>query len=251
MNMDASLLLPEHDSSLPDSWVDFGEKFTRVVKVTVIRMILARLAHLDVELHQIDVVTVFLSGDLEEDAYTDVPERVRSKDNQGMAWKLQRFLYGQQQAPRGWNLRIDPFLVSSFGFQKFDGDLCLDVKETANQKSMIIPLYVDDPLLAGKNMKIILQMKQELNSRLEKKDLGEAKVCIGLEISRNRNNRNLFLSQTKYTKRILLKSEMNMCKPVATPMDDSMSHEKRLEQTESDTDSEMATNVPYEKLFEV
>ena len=47
-------------------------------------------------------------------------------------------------------------------------------------------VYVDDLLLASSNMSEIMQLKEQFNHRLEMNDLGEARMCLGLEIRRNR-----------------------------------------------------------------
>ena len=53
--------------------VDFLETFSPVVRFDSIRVILAIVAHLDLELHQMDVKTAFLNGELDEEIYMDQP----------------------------------------------------------------------------------------------------------------------------------------------------------------------------------
>ncbi len=62
---------------------------------------------------------------------------------------------------------------------------------------MLIALYVDDLMIAGNDTVAIVWIKGELRQRFEMMDLGEARVCFGLEISRNRGNRTLKLSQER------------------------------------------------------
>jgi len=54
--------------------IDFDEIFSPVVKMSSIRMVLALAASLDLEVEQMDVKTVFLHGDLEEEIYMEQPE---------------------------------------------------------------------------------------------------------------------------------------------------------------------------------
>lgn len=49
--------------------LDSCEKYALVVRFTFIRLLLATVAHIDLELHQLDVVTEFLTGDVDEDVY--------------------------------------------------------------------------------------------------------------------------------------------------------------------------------------
>ena len=53
--------------------IDYKETFSPVSKKYYsFRIIMALVAHYDLELHQMDVKTTFLNGDLEEDVYMDL-----------------------------------------------------------------------------------------------------------------------------------------------------------------------------------
>ena len=54
--------------------VDYDETYAPVAKFTSIRAILSIGASYDLEIHQMDVKTAFLNGDLIEDIYMKVPE---------------------------------------------------------------------------------------------------------------------------------------------------------------------------------
>nr|GEV18386.1 retrovirus-related Pol polyprotein from transposon TNT 1-94 [Tanacetum cinerariifolium] len=54
--------------------VDYNETFSPVSKKDSLRIILALVAHFDLELHQMDVKTVFLNGNLKEEVYMEQPE---------------------------------------------------------------------------------------------------------------------------------------------------------------------------------
>ena len=49
--------------------VDYEETFSPVVRFASIRLILTIIAYLNLELHQMDVKTAFLNGELEEEIY--------------------------------------------------------------------------------------------------------------------------------------------------------------------------------------
>ena len=54
--------------------IDYKETFSPVSKKDSLRIIMALVAHYDLELHQMDVKTAFLNGDLEEEVYMDQPQ---------------------------------------------------------------------------------------------------------------------------------------------------------------------------------
>jgi hypothetical protein len=61
--------------------VDYEETFAPVVKFTSIRILLAINALLDLELHQMDIVTAFWNGDLNEDIFMEQPEGFGMEDS--------------------------------------------------------------------------------------------------------------------------------------------------------------------------
>lgn len=181
--------------------VDYRETYAPVVKFTSIRCLLALVAQTDLELHQMDVRTEFLNGELDEDLPMEIPEGVECEAKTSTVCKLFKSFYGTKQAPRCWNITIDGFLVSELQFDNSNSDPCLYVRVSEDGSMMIIALYVDDLLLAASKLKKIIWMKKMLSSRFSMEDLGEAKMCLGLEVSRNRNQRTVFLSQMVYIKK--------------------------------------------------
>ena len=65
-----------------------------------LRIIMAIVAHFDLELHQMDVRTVFLNGDLVEDVYMSQPIGFEEVGKDYMVCKLHKSIYGLKQASR-------------------------------------------------------------------------------------------------------------------------------------------------------
>jgi hypothetical protein len=66
--------------------IDYNETFSAVSCKDSFRIIIALVAHYDLELHQMDVRTVFLNGDLEENVYMAQPKGfvIKGKENMGV-----------------------------------------------------------------------------------------------------------------------------------------------------------------------
>ena len=78
--------------------IDYNETYTPVVTLTTVRTVLAVAARLDLELEQMDDVTAFLNGNLEEDMYMSIPEGLVSDSTRNKVCKLRKSLYGLKQS---------------------------------------------------------------------------------------------------------------------------------------------------------
>ena len=74
--------------------LDFFDTFSLVTRITSIRLLIAIAAIFDLKIHQMDVKTVFLNGDLEEEIYMDQPEGFVEPGQESKVCKLTKSLYG-------------------------------------------------------------------------------------------------------------------------------------------------------------
>ncbi|KAH9679844.1 hypothetical protein KPL71_026299 [Citrus sinensis] len=170
----------------------FTEIFSPVVKHSSIRIILARVALLDMELEQMDVKTAFLHRNLEEQLLMKQPE------DSGTG-------------------RFDEFMLNN-GYHRSKFDNCVYYGGLDRGGAIYLLLYVDDMLIASKQKSEVEKLKNLLKGEFEMKDLGSAKRILGMEIFRNRVAGTLFLSQEKYIKKVLERFDMHNSKPVLTPL---------------------------------
>ena len=80
--------------------VDFFDTFSPVTRITSIRLLIAVAAIYDLKIHQIDVKTTFLNGDLGEEIYMDQLEGFVEFGQESKVCKLIKSLYGLKQAPK-------------------------------------------------------------------------------------------------------------------------------------------------------
>jgi hypothetical protein len=95
--------------------IDYTETFSPVSKKDSFQIVMALVAHYDFELHQMNVKTVFLNGDLQENIYMTQPEGFVVKGKEHMGCKLKKSIYGLKQASRQWYLKFDE-VIKKFGF---------------------------------------------------------------------------------------------------------------------------------------
>ena len=196
--------------------VDFKETFSPVSSKDSFRTIMAFVAQFDLELHQMDVKTAFLNGDIKETIYMVQPENFVSGDPKNMVCKLTKSIYGLKQASRQWYHKFHQVILS-FGFETNAVDECVYHKFVGS-KHIFLVLYVDDILLATNDIGILHETKRFLSRNFEMKDLGEASFVLGIQIHRDRSRGILGLSQKNYIETVLKRYGMLDSKPGDTPV---------------------------------
>ena len=55
---------------------DFNETFAPVARIGSIRTVMALAAELELEIHQLDFVSAYLNGDIEEEIFIEIPNEL-------------------------------------------------------------------------------------------------------------------------------------------------------------------------------
>ena len=222
--------------------IDYTETFSPVSKKDSLRIILALVAHLDLELQQMDVKTTFLNGDLEEEVYMKQPEGFSYREGEHLVCKLKKSIHGLKQASHQWYYKFHG-VITSFGFIENPMDQCI-YQKVSGSKTCFLVLYVDDILLATNDKGMMHGVKQFLSKNFDMKDMGEASYVIGIKIHRDRSRGILGLSQETYINKILERFRMKDCSPSVAPI---MKGDKlSLNQCpKNDLENESMKNIPY------
>ncbi|KAJ0899334.1 putative RNA-directed DNA polymerase [Helianthus annuus] len=97
--------------------IDYQETFSPVSRKDSLRIVMALIAHFDLKLHQMDVKTAFLNGDLDEDVYMKQPEGFKPEGQEHLVCKLKKSIYVLKQASCQWYLKFDKVMKKQ-GFMK-------------------------------------------------------------------------------------------------------------------------------------
>jgi hypothetical protein len=76
---------------------DYFDTYSPVARLTTIRVLLSLAASHGLFIHQMDVKTAFLNGELEKEIYMDQPDGFIAKGQEGKVCKLLKSLYGLKQ----------------------------------------------------------------------------------------------------------------------------------------------------------
>jgi hypothetical protein len=186
--------------------IDFGEILPLVSRLTSIIFLLFVDVVFDFEVEQMDVKKTFLHGDLEEEIYMKQPERFFVKGNKELGCKMKKYLYGLKQSPRMWYQKFDTYMLG-LDFTRIKEDHCVYFKLIVDHLIYLV-LYVDDMILIGNNKEIIQDVKTQLSSKFDMKDLGASNFILSMEIKRDQKKRKLWLNQRKYVETILHRYNM-------------------------------------------
>ena len=196
--------------------VDYDEVFAPVVRQTTFRTLLTVASQKGMIIKHFDAKTAFLNGELEETIFMKLPEGYIGAGKKDLVCKLKKGIYGLKQAAKVWNDKINS-LLKDYGFVQSTADPCLYVKNDKGDSIFLI-IYVDDFLIAAKNIKKIDQTSDFLRGHFQLTDLGTLRHYLGIEIRRNSDGF-FCLKQTKYIEKILCKFHLQNAKISTTPLD--------------------------------
>ena len=79
--------------------LDYFDTYSSVTRISSIRMLIAIAAIHNLEIHQMDVKTAFLNGDLDEEIYMEQPEGFVVLGQEKKVCRLVKSLYGLKKSP--------------------------------------------------------------------------------------------------------------------------------------------------------
>ena len=79
---------------------DFFDTYSPITRIATIRVLLALAASYGLHVHQMDVKTAFLYGELEEEIYMEQPDGFVVSGEENKVCRLIKSLYGLKQAPK-------------------------------------------------------------------------------------------------------------------------------------------------------
>ena len=101
--------------------IDFFDTFAPITRISSIRILIALTSIHRLFIHQMDVKTAFLNGDLEKKIYMLQPKCCITSRKKNKVCKLRKSLYGLKQTPKQWNEKFNNALLDN-GFLSVEVD---------------------------------------------------------------------------------------------------------------------------------
>ncbi|CAI5465737.1 unnamed protein product [Closterium sp. Yama58-4] len=221
--------------------VDYFQTFSPTPKMTTLRVLLHIAAHRDYELHSLDFSTAFLQGSLHEEIWLRRPPGFTGTFPPGTQWSLRRPVYGLRQAPREWHDTLRTTLAA-LGFAPSTADPSLFLRTDSSLPPFYILVYVDDLVFATADTVGLAYVKSELQKRHTCTDLGELRSYLGLQITWDRAQRTITLTQSHMVQQVLQRFGFTYSSPQATPLP------TRHSLSALPSDESVESNGPYPEL---
>jgi hypothetical protein len=220
---------------------DFTETYAPVMDGTTYRYLLALAAKHKLVMETMDVVTAYLYGELDHEIYMSAPlghEVSSAADMKRPVVLLKKALYGLKQSGRMWYQKLTAFLADR-GFASHESAPCVFIKSKGKEFT-IVAIYVDDLNIIG-TPRAVAATKATMMEKFEMKDLGRLSHCLGLQVEHYECG--VFVHQSAYVEKILLKYQMNTCNIMGTPMEVRGDREQYAERDEGE--AALDEHLPY------
>jgi hypothetical protein len=200
---------------------DYDLTYAHVSRVTTLRVMLAVAAYRQWKVHQIDIKTAFLHGDIDTEVYMEQPEGF--SDDPNMVCKLDKCLYGLKQAPRAWYLKLTQYLSDELQFAPSEMDSSIWIKQDQDDK-VYLAMVVDDICATGPNEQLVTRTLKQILARFPGTHSGEMQWYIGMKVTWLPGERAVVLSQAAHVDNILKKFEGkgNTFLPLSLPMKEGL-----------------------------
>lgn len=226
--------------------VDFLDTYAPVVKHYSIRLVLALVAQKDLHMIQLDIKTAFLYGELEEELYLAQPEGYKIPGKEDWVCRLRKPLYGLKQASRCWYRKFNDAILQ-LGFVQCLHDSCVYYRIIPEKEYTIMVIYVDDGLICSSNPNVLTEIVDFLKTHFKVRSL-PANRFVGIDITRDRPNRTLSISQPDFIMSLLKRYNMEECFPVSIPANPIIRLTPSMS-PKTEEERQMMKKIPYRECI--
>ncbi|GJV67013.1 putative ribonuclease H-like domain-containing protein, partial [Tanacetum coccineum] len=168
--------------------IDYDEVFALVTRIEAIRLFLAFASYMGFLVHQMDVKSAFLYGEIEEEVYVTQPKGFVDPHHPKMIYKVVKSLRGT----------IDNTLF---------------IKKNS-RNIILVQVYVDDIIFGSTKKAWCDDFEKLMKSEFEMSAIGELIFFLGLQVKQQSDG--IFLHQEKYVHDILKKFDLESVRTATT-----------------------------------
>ncbi|GJV05925.1 putative ribonuclease H-like domain-containing protein [Tanacetum coccineum] len=132
-----------------------------------------------------DVKSVFLYRKIEEEVYVCQPLGFEDLDFLDKVYKVEKALYGLNQAPRAWYETLSTYLLDN-GFQKGKIDKTLFIKRHKGD-IWLVQVYVDDIIFGSTKKKLCFAFEKLTHEKFYMSSIGELTFFLELQVKQKKD----------------------------------------------------------------
>jgi hypothetical protein len=193
----------------------FKDYYSPTAHSQTLHLLLALAAHFQMSLKGLDIYGAFLTADIDEPVYIQLPKGLPNKWGEGAIFRLHKTLYGLRRSPRAFYDSLSSYLLS-IGYSKSKFDQCLFFKRFAPDHLLMFCIHVDDFAIASTHPQYADELISLLRQRYIVTQSDTLETFLGIHIESA--NSSLYLSQPGLINKIISESNLGDASPKSTPM---------------------------------
>lgn len=156
----------------------YDETYALVARMEAMHNFLVYAAHKNFEVHQIDVKSALLNGELKEEVYLQHPPGFENLNFPNHCYKLKKVVYDLIHAPRSWYETLSVFVVNS-GYKR--GVIDPTLFRRVNEKHlMLVQIYVDDIISGLSDQGMVDDFAKPMTNKFQMSMNREINFFLGL-----------------------------------------------------------------------
>ncbi len=195
--------------------IDYDKIFVLMIRVIIIKMLLALKIKYDYKVEQMNVIIVFLEAHLKEEIWMQQSLKFEQKESNEtfLICCLNKTLYELKQTSQEWYAILKVYLIF-INYQRVE----INHSVFTHQNDIIIAIYVNDLLILESNIFNIKALKLQFAKRFQMKDLDSIKWYLEMHITCDKVEQTLWINQSIYIKRVIELLSISNCSSTKTSM---------------------------------
>ena len=198
--------------------IDFDKTFSPVTCFELLHMLLMLAMLEDWHIHQMDVKSAFLNGELNKEIHMEQPQGFIVTGAEIQVCHLKKAIYGLKQPSCQQNIQFHGVLLG-LGFKWTSTNAGIYVcHQQEGDGPLFVILYVDDITILGASLQAVQRLKYDLSACYKMSDLGEIESYLGICIMHNCSLKCLEIDQLGYLHDVLEHFGLVDASPHNTPL---------------------------------
>ena len=203
--------------------INYFETYAPTARPESVRLVYSLAAQRKLRLYHLDIKTAFLNGKMDVPLFCNVPPYLHTHTEystqltttEDPVLQIVGSLYGSKQAQRIWHKLYQGQLIV-IGFKPTIKDPCL-YWYNSPFGIIIVPVYVDDNLVATEDERAFLWFESEIKKHFEVSRSGLVERFLADDVFQDPVSFDVYVTQSTYIANLLDKFNMSNAKPAPSP----------------------------------